>query len=1132
MNHFVFLKRRPFDSVCFVLLLWVVMTFSGQRDSFGSETDSTGAIEPATSVEVYGQGVRESQWQTPQQELEGFHLAPGFEARLFASEPLIAKPMNLAFDSRGRLWVTQTIEYPYPAKEGSVPRDAVMILEDTDGDGRADKSIQFADGLNIPIGLLPYGDGCLCFSIPNLLYLRDTNGDGTCDQREVILGPFDTTRDTHGMVNALRDGGDGWIYACHGFNNQSQLAGRDGHQVTMHSGNTFRFRPDGSRVEHVTHGQVNPFGMTQDEWGYRYTADCHSKPITQLVMGAFYPSFGRPHDGLGFLPPMLDHLHGSTAICGLVSYPSNSAILPLRQQMLSGNVMTSRINRNRVTYQGATAKGIEMADFMTSDDPWFRPVDLQRGPDESLYVADFYNKIIGHYEVPLTHPDRDRDSGRIWQIRYLGPKDTNSKTGRADPIEAIRAMRGKFQRGEVSTSHLVDLIQGDSDRLSVAAIELAKERIAAGKDQETQLTNEARQALNHRNAHVVRAAAELLGWHGQSTDVPLLLSRLEAVPEDDVVLRQTIRIALRNLFSQADADDEVWQISQNTFLPSILLGLRRREVVDVILRFLIEFPGADDRDELLSHAVSLAAEENIDDCVRVAKVLTEGLPDQGEAMMVLLLDSIGPLSKVSQDFRNWVREHVDARLQRVMDQDQILGWSTADQAIWPLESRRRADGGLLEIASSLGRGESYTGSRISDAFSAPKVIRFWLAGHNGWPEKADHGKNRVRLIRVRDGVILNQVTPPRNDVAMLVEWDLRDCQGQLVRIECVDGDHATAFAWLGVGGFEPVWLDQSDHTQWLQGSLDLIKRLNLTEKSKTLETLMLMESLSVEQRLNVGGTLASLRNASEVAITLQFASTVNLPIQKLNHLLSIEFVRDGVGLNEMVEAICQRMSQRQQTQFADGWAGSGASIDSLLSLSERGLLSPAVLASQDVYQTLQPRLSSDQNSRLAALTEGLNLDDALNAKLVQLQSEVQLVGFNLEKGRVLYQKHCANCHQLAGEGQVVGPQLDGAASRSMERLLEDVVVPDRNIDQAFRTTSFLLDDGRVVTGLVISESDDEIKLADPTGKPLRVLPQQVETRQKAGRSLMPSNFAEVMTADDLRHLLSYIKKETGVENSE
>ncbi|HBJ34771.1 MAG TPA: hypothetical protein DDZ51_08410, partial [Planctomycetaceae bacterium] len=336
-----------------------------------------GAAEPKTAASEYGEMVRPSPWRTPQDELAGFHLPPGFEIRLYASEPQIAKPLNLAVDVTGRVWMTQTTAYPKPAASGASPTDAVMVLEDTNGDGSADRITTFADGLNIPIGLLPYGEGCICFSIPSIYYLRDTDGDGVCDRRDVLLGPFDTSRDTHGMVNALRDGGDGWIYACHGFNNRSVVAGTDGHEVRLESGNSFRFRPDGSRIEQVTQGQVNPFGMTRDEWGYWYSADCHSKPITQLIRGACYPSFGRPDDGLGFLPPTVDHLHGSTAISGILAIPSDSAIEPLRGQIISGNVMTSRLNRNRLTYNGATARGIEAPDFLTSDDSWFRPVDIQ-----------------------------------------------------------------------------------------------------------------------------------------------------------------------------------------------------------------------------------------------------------------------------------------------------------------------------------------------------------------------------------------------------------------------------------------------------------------------------------------------------------------------------------------------------------------------------------------------------------------------------------------------------------------------------------------------------------------------------------------------------------------------------------
>jgi glucose/arabinose dehydrogenase len=390
------------------------------------------AAPPKQDPDVFRSVVRPTEPLTAEEELRTFSVPEGFEVELVAADPDIAKPMNLAFDARGRIWVTDSVEYPIPAPADQAGRDTIKVLEDTDGDGRVDRVTTFADGLNIPIGLYPYRDGVICFSIPDILFLRDTNGDGKADVREKLIGPFDTTRDTHGMCNAFTRGFDGWLYACHGFNNRSEVAGADGHVVSMQSGNTFRLRLDGSRIEQHTHGQVNPFGMAFNADGDLFSADCHTKPVTLLLADGYYESFGKPHDGLGFVPNVMDHLHGSTAIGGICLVEDDRWPEEFRGNAFGGNVMTGRVNRNSLVYTGSSIRAKEEADLLISTDPWFRPVDLQLGPDGAIYIADFYNRIIGHYEVALDHPGRDRQRGRIWRIVYKGGADNLSRAGQQD----------------------------------------------------------------------------------------------------------------------------------------------------------------------------------------------------------------------------------------------------------------------------------------------------------------------------------------------------------------------------------------------------------------------------------------------------------------------------------------------------------------------------------------------------------------------------------------------------------------------------------------------------------------------------------------------------------------------------
>src|SRR4030095_12098467 len=177
-------------------------------------------------------------------------------------------------------------------KPGEPARDSVRVFSDFGPDGRARKMEIFADGLDIPIGLHPFrspGAGgkvtqkCIVWSIPNIWLMEDTDGDGKADKKEVLFGPLGWEKDTHGNQASFRRGPDGWLYGTHGFSNQSTYKAKDGSTISLNSGNTWRIRVDGSRVEQHTWGQVNPFGLCWDDRGNLFSADCHSSPLYHLV---------------------------------------------------------------------------------------------------------------------------------------------------------------------------------------------------------------------------------------------------------------------------------------------------------------------------------------------------------------------------------------------------------------------------------------------------------------------------------------------------------------------------------------------------------------------------------------------------------------------------------------------------------------------------------------------------------------------------------------------------------------------------------------------------------------------------------------------------------------------------------
>ncbi len=373
--------------------------------------------------------------KTPEEERACFALPDGFEAQLVAAESEgVGKFVPLAFDQHGALWTTTAFEYPVDGNENPAAADALyeskakdnVLVFDRDPKsptGLASKPRVFAEGLAIPLGVLPYKTGCYVQHGHDIVFLDDTDGDGHADKRTVILTGFGV-QDSHLFPHQFMRAPGGWIWMAQGAFNYGKVA-QPGHEkdaVQFDQTRMAKFRPDGSQFTITSNGPCNIWGLVLNGEGEAFIQEANDfgYPVMPFHEFANYPGCS-DRQWKSYAPEFPgtapDFRMGGTGLSGLaLTDKAGPFPEPWRDMMLVANPITNRIQAIKMHRDGPRWKLDPPKDFLVSSDAWFRPVAITIGPDGCLYIVDWYNKIISHNEVPRNHPDRDKTRGRIWRI--------------------------------------------------------------------------------------------------------------------------------------------------------------------------------------------------------------------------------------------------------------------------------------------------------------------------------------------------------------------------------------------------------------------------------------------------------------------------------------------------------------------------------------------------------------------------------------------------------------------------------------------------------------------------------------------------------------------------------------------
>lgn len=1054
---------------------------------------------------------------TPEEARAKMSVPAGYEVRCFAHEPMVQNPVAMTWDHRGRLWVVEAYEYPngspHPAPFGGeakddqyhpvpasclpkseirnqkseIPRDRVLILEDTDNDGTADKRTVFVEGLNLASAILCGDDGIYIGQQPHLIHFRDADGDDKPDAWRVVLTGFGR-EDTHELVNSFCWGPDGWLYMTHGVFTHSQVRrpGQPESEGFKFDAGIGRARPvtgaflprDNTRArngpdtpawefEVFADGTSNPWGCDYDAAGNFFVSACVIDHFFHMAPGGIYVrQGGAPENPYAYelLPSIVKHKHFRAAYAGVQIYQGGRYPADTHGHAFIGNIHDNAIHEEILTPVGATFQCAPRRDFLRANDGWFRPVSTQTGPDGFLWIMDWCDKYPCYQNAKANPEGVDREYGRIWRVVHeTGARTLLSASSEASTQGANKSVRAPLDLKKLSTAELVKTLQHPNNWMRrMARRMLAERQDAQAKAPLENVVQSASQPSEHLDALWTLHQTNLLD--GETLDHSSVHADAGVRSWAARLSGERFRAASQNLAEAADAD--LFQTSEKEKQAAALM----RPELERIHKL------AADKDIAVRHASAVAMR------MTSSKALTANRPLPHEARHWRFLFQT---SQLMNDLMKASARDPDPLLQFEI-------WMCLERAL-DLDAEETLSAGPLSLAAEcqpLSLVLTYKAMRrLCDTRKTENVdlaVEFCdkIAGHDVLLAHALNG-----LVKGQEGGVIK---PAKDVSASLAKW--RASSNADVR------KHAQTLAVL--------WGDEA-------AVKEMIILLHDASKPEQ-ERIVVLQSLQKVRTNTVKEALKPLLSP-ETSTALAVAT-----IRAAADLGGDEFI-------EPLIKVAQASSLRSDSQ--SGGLLHTAAIEALASRETWTQALLNAIAQKNVPATGFPApvrralaTHKDKGIRdLAFKVLGAWQDSSEDVKsLIAQKKQACLNGEpDLANGKLMFTATCMVCHEFHGGGQKVGPDLIGSGRSNLDALLANVIDPNQIIGNGYENITVSTKDGRTLAGRIVEDTPAHVKLLGAGGAAQIVSRDQIATLTNTKQSLMPMGFGNLPDAA-FRDLIWYL----------